>query len=72
MVELINKSSVPVSIINYGKRITENVKADIVSLSRFEGQLVMEHLINIGRTRIAYAGAQKILLKIVILLISKL
>lgn len=63
MVELINKSSVPVSIINYGKRITENVKADIVSLSRFEGQLVMEHLINIGRTRIAYAGAQKDLIE---------
>lgn len=63
MVELINKSSIPVSIINYGKRMNEEVKADIVSLSRLEGQLVMEHLINIGRTRIAYAGAQKDLIE---------
>lgn len=59
LVELINKSSVPVSIINYGKKLDDHVKADVVSLARQEGRLVMEHLIKIGRTRIAYAGAPK-------------
>ncbi|RUT47444.1 LacI family transcriptional regulator [Paenibacillus anaericanus] len=59
IVEFINKSSVPVSVINYGKRLGDEVKADIVSLSRMEGKIVMEHLQHIGRTRIAYAGAQK-------------
>lgn len=59
LVDLINKASVPVSIINYGKKLGEDVKADIVSLARQEGRLVMEHLLKIGRTRIAYAGAAK-------------
>ncbi|MCE5169101.1 LacI family transcriptional regulator [Paenibacillus profundus] len=55
----INKSSIPISIINYGKKLDSDVKADIVSMSAQEGRLVMEHLLNIGRTRIAYAGAPK-------------
>lgn len=59
LVDLINKTTVPVSIINYGKKLDDNVKADIVSLASQEGRLVMEHLIKIGRTRIAYAGAPK-------------
>lgn len=57
--DLINKSKVPISIINYGKKLDADVKADIVSLSMQEGQLVMEHLKSIGKTRIGYAGAQK-------------
>ncbi|MNO16916.1 HTH-type transcriptional regulator DegA [compost metagenome] len=59
MVEQINKLNVPVSVINYGKRLQDGVKADIVSLSKLEGSMVMEHLQSIGRSRIAYAGAQK-------------
>ncbi|OPA73700.1 LacI family transcriptional regulator [Paenibacillus selenitireducens] len=59
LVDLINKSNVPISVINYGKKLDPDVKADIVSLSFQEGRLVMEHLINIGRTKIAYAGAPK-------------
>lgn len=59
LVQMINKASVPVSIINYGKKLEDNVKADVVSMARQEGRLVMEHLIKIGRTRIAYAGAPK-------------
>ncbi|WP_239613513.1 LacI family DNA-binding transcriptional regulator [Cohnella mopanensis] len=59
LMELINKTKLPISIINYGKKIDPDVKADIVSLSTQEGQLVMEHLISIGRTRIGYAGAHK-------------
>lgn len=59
LVELINKASVPVSIINYGKKLDDHVKADVVGLASQEGRLVMEHLIKIGRTRIAYAGAPK-------------
>ncbi|QOT10620.1 LacI family DNA-binding transcriptional regulator [Paenibacillus sp. JNUCC32] len=57
--DLINKSSLPVSIINYGKRLGEEYRADIVGLARQEGRLVMEHLLKIGRSRIAYAGAPK-------------
>ncbi|GAV10654.1 MULTISPECIES: LacI family DNA-binding transcriptional regulator [Paenibacillus] len=57
--DLINKSSIPISVINYGKKLGDDVKADIVSLSTQEGKLVMEHFMNIGRTRIAYAGAPK-------------
>ncbi|GAB6989076.1 LacI family DNA-binding transcriptional regulator [Paenibacillus pini] len=59
LVDLINKSTVPISMINYGKKLPAEVKADIVSLSHQEGRLAMEHLISIGRTRIAYAGAPK-------------
>lgn len=55
----INKSSIPISVINYGKKLESDIKADIVSMSAQEGKLVMEHLLNIGRTRIAYAGAPK-------------
>ncbi|MFX3632845.1 MAG: LacI family DNA-binding transcriptional regulator [Candidatus Pristimantibacillus sp.] len=57
--DLINKASLPISIINYGKKLDKDVKADIVSLSTQEGKLVMEHLLGIGRTRIGYAGAPK-------------
>jgi len=57
--DLINKSKLPISIINYGKKLDSDIKADIVSLSTQEGRLVMEHLISIGRTRIGYAGAPK-------------
>lgn len=57
--DLINKASLPISIINYGKKLDDDVKADIVSLSTQEGKLVMEHLQSIGRTRIGYAGAPK-------------
>lgn len=57
--ETINKSTFPISVINYGKRLEPDIHADIVSLSTQEGMLVMEHLIKIGRTRIAYAGAAK-------------
>jgi len=56
---LINNSSIPISLINYGKRLETDIKADIVSMSTQEGKLVMEHLQSIGRTRIAYAGAPK-------------
>ncbi|GGG73450.1 LacI family DNA-binding transcriptional regulator [Paenibacillus radicis (ex Gao et al. 2016)] len=57
--DLINKARLPISIINYGKKLKTEIKADIVSLSTQEGQLVMEHLQRIGRTRIGYAGAPK-------------
>ncbi|WP_068782527.1 LacI family DNA-binding transcriptional regulator [Paenibacillus sp. GM2] len=57
--DLINKSKLPISIINYGKKLDSDTKADIVSLSTQEGKLAMEHLISIGRTRIGYAGARK-------------
>ncbi|WP_130616293.1 LacI family DNA-binding transcriptional regulator [Cohnella abietis] len=56
---LVNQAGIPVSIINYGKRLSEDIKADIVGMARQEGRLVMEHLLQIGRTRIAYAGAPK-------------
>ncbi|MCM3172515.1 LacI family DNA-binding transcriptional regulator [Paenibacillus sp. MER 99-2] len=56
---LIDKAPLPISLINYGKKLEPGMKADIVSLSKPEGKLVMEHLIKIGRTRIAYAGAPK-------------
>lgn len=56
---LINNSPIPISLINYGKRLESDIKADIVSMSTQEGKLVMEHLQSIGRTRIAYAGAPK-------------
>ncbi|MGN7356270.1 LacI family DNA-binding transcriptional regulator [Paenibacillus sp. SAF-054] len=58
-VELVNKSPVPISVINYGKRLSEDIKADVVCLSQQEGRLAMEHLRSIGRTRIAYAGAPR-------------
>ncbi|MCM3784694.1 LacI family transcriptional regulator [Neobacillus mesonae] len=57
--DLISKSPVPISIINYGKKLGSEIKADVVCMSKQEGMLVMEHLIKIGRTRIAYAGAAK-------------
>ncbi|WP_433923368.1 LacI family DNA-binding transcriptional regulator [Paenibacillus taichungensis] len=56
---LIDKAPLPISMINYGKKLDPGMKADVVSLSQPEGKLVMEHLIKIGRTRIAYAGAPK-------------
>ncbi|MBB3126237.1 LacI family transcriptional regulator [Paenibacillus rhizosphaerae] len=56
---LINQAGIPVSVINYGKKLSRELKADIVGLARQEGRLVMEHLLQIGRTRIAYAGAPK-------------
>ncbi|ANS73481.1 LacI family transcriptional regulator [Paenibacillus yonginensis] len=56
---LINRASLPVSVINYGKKLSPDLKADVVGLARQEGKLVMEHLQQIGRTRIAYAGAPK-------------
>ncbi|MNX31851.1 HTH-type transcriptional regulator DegA [compost metagenome] len=59
MKDMINKAKLPISIINYGKKLDSDIKADIVSLSTQEGKLVMEHLISIGRTRIGYAGAPK-------------
>ncbi|MDG0872296.1 LacI family transcriptional regulator [Paenibacillus thiaminolyticus] len=55
----INKSGLPIAIMNYGKKLDADIKADIVSMSAQEGRLAMEHLLNIGRTRIAYAGAPK-------------
>ncbi len=57
--DAVARSTFPISIINYGKRLHEGIKADVVSLATQEGLLVMEHLIRIGRTRIAYAGAPK-------------
>lgn len=57
--DVIRKSPVPISLINYGKKLGPEYKADIVCMSRQEGNLVMEHLLKIGRTRIAYAGAAK-------------
>jgi len=59
LADMINKSPIPISLINYGKKLVSNIKADIVSMARQEGKLVMEHLTSIGRTRIAYAGAPK-------------
>ena len=59
LIEMINKSPIPVSLINYGKKLNPGVQADIVSMATQEGKLVMEHLLSIGRTRIAYAGAPK-------------
>ncbi|MFB5675831.1 LacI family DNA-binding transcriptional regulator [Paenibacillus terreus] len=56
---MINQCGIPVSVINYGKRLSPDLKADVVGLARQEGKLVMEHLQQIGRTRIAYAGAPK-------------
>lgn len=57
--QLINQSSLPISVINYSKRLRSDLRADVVGLSRQEGRLVMDHLKQIGRTRIAYAGAPK-------------
>ncbi len=57
--DVIAKSSLPISVINYGKKLDDGIQADLVSLATQEGMLVMEHLIRIGRTRIAYAGAAK-------------
>ncbi|WP_017811980.1 LacI family DNA-binding transcriptional regulator [Paenibacillus shenyangensis] len=56
---LINQSAIPISVINYSKKLSPDLKADIVGMARPEGRLVMEHLLQIGRTRIAYAGAPK-------------
>lgn len=58
-VELVNKSPVPISVINYGKMLGPDIKADVVCMSQQEGRLAMEHLLSIGRTRIGYAGAPK-------------
>lgn len=57
--DLINKANLPISIINYGKKLSGDIKADIVSMSTQEGKLVMQHLQQIGCTRIGYAGAFK-------------
>lgn len=57
--QLMNQSSLPISVINYSKKLSPDLKADIVGMARPEGRLVMEHLLQIGRTRIAYAGAPK-------------
>jgi DNA-binding LacI/PurR family transcriptional regulator len=56
--KVINKSSVPVSLI-MDDDLGEEMHADTVSLSVNEGMLAMDHLIRIGRTRIAYAGGPK-------------
>lgn len=42
-----------------GKKLGSDYKADIVSMATQKGKLVMEHLMSIGRTRIAYAGAPR-------------
>lgn len=49
----IDKASVSVCLIGSHD---ENIAADMVKLTRPEGFLAAEHLIRIGRTRIAYAG----------------
>ncbi|GIP23213.1 LacI family DNA-binding transcriptional regulator [Paenibacillus sp. J22TS3] len=56
---MINQTNIPVSVINYGKKMSEDLQADIVGMARQEGKLVMDHLLQIGRSRIAYAGAPK-------------
>ncbi|MCS7464854.1 LacI family transcriptional regulator [Paenibacillus doosanensis] len=56
---MINQAGIPVSVINYGKKMSEELNADIVGMARQEGKLVMEHLQQVGRSRIAYAGAPK-------------
>ncbi|MFF2480315.1 LacI family DNA-binding transcriptional regulator [Paenibacillus sp. NPDC058071] len=56
---MINQASVPVSVINYGKKMSADLQADIVGMALQEGKLVMDHLLQIGRQRIAYAGAPK-------------
>lgn len=50
---VIKKSTVPVSLIGH---FNEELDADCVGLSKSGGYLAMDHLIRIGRTRIAYAG----------------
>nr|WP_328802988.1 LacI family DNA-binding transcriptional regulator [Saccharibacillus alkalitolerans] len=57
--DLINKAGLPISVINYGKQLDDSLRADVVCLSMLEGRLVMDHLKQIGRSRIAYAGTQK-------------
>jgi DNA-binding LacI/PurR family transcriptional regulator len=52
------RSVVPVSLI-LDDDLGEEIAADTVSLSVNEGMLAMDHLIRIGRTRIAYAGGPK-------------
>jgi LacI family transcriptional regulator len=53
---VVAKATVPVCLIgNYG----DEMPADAVGLNRSEGLLAMDHLIRIGRKRIAYAGGPK-------------
>ncbi|TVY10443.1 LacI family DNA-binding transcriptional regulator [Paenibacillus cremeus] len=49
----VKKASVPVCLIGVYE---EDIPADSVALTRSEGVLAMEHLIRIGRQRIAYVG----------------
>lgn len=56
MKNIIKKSNIPVSLIG---DFAEDIPADAVFLTKNEGILAMEHLIRIGRTRIAYAGGPK-------------
>lgn len=51
--KVIEKSNIPVSLIG---QFGEDIPADIVYTSTPAGDLAMDHLIRIGRTRIAYAG----------------
>jgi DNA-binding LacI/PurR family transcriptional regulator len=53
---VIKKSKIPVSLIG---GFEEDMPADMVYLSQSEGNLAMDHLIRIGRARIAYAGGPK-------------
>ncbi len=50
---VVSKASVAVCLIG---TYEDDIEADMVKLSRPEGYLAMNHLIRIGRTRIAYAG----------------
>jgi LacI family transcriptional regulator len=50
----VKKAAVPVCLI--GNNYEANVEADVVGLSKSAGFLAMEHLIRIGRKRIAYVG----------------
>ncbi|SFJ60059.1 LacI family transcriptional regulator [Paenibacillus sp. UNC496MF] len=53
LAKVIKESAVPVALIgNYA----EDISADWVGLRENEGYLAMDHLIRIGRRRIAYAG----------------
>jgi DNA-binding LacI/PurR family transcriptional regulator len=56
--KVIRKSTVPVSLLS-GDAFGDDLQADVVTLSVNAGMLAMEHLIRIGRTRIAYAGGPK-------------
>jgi DNA-binding LacI/PurR family transcriptional regulator len=54
--ELIKKSKIPVALIGV---FDEDVSADMIYASQNEGNLAMDHLIRIGRARIAYASGPK-------------